>query len=855
MTGETGSGESNPERRGNELPTTAFDSDDLRADDNLDATIAADMSVGCESDSLGDASNRSSKLPQLDGYELLEELGRGGMGVVYRARHEKLDRIVAIKMILAGQFASADSIARFELEAETAARLDHPGIVPIYETGQSGDHHFFSMKLIDGSPLSALLDQFQPDQRKSAELMIKIAQAVQHAHQRGVLHRDLKPANVLIDPDGQPLLTDLGLAKQLDNDSAITQTGLVLGSPGFMSPEQAAGKADVTVAADVYAMGAILYWMVAGRAPITGENAFDVVRRTIEHEPESMREIRSDADRDLNLICLKALQKAPDQRYASADDFATDLQAWLDGEPLSVKPPTLFTSTRRWVQKNFRGVAVGVGTGTICGLWMGLTILLQIAEQQFDTASSLHEQLEAADPPWITEAFAWVKKVPAGLGDSLVPWITVVTAICGIATIGLSKPKRGESGAAPALTATLLSGILAFVISWAWAPIANRAEQASEQDLQLLSDYVFLHPDDRHLAEEVLFQRYPGLPKANSWQRSELMQSKIVSDQISSIPAALWTGLIVTAFIAALPIFASSLFAGLVWHREHRGWKFFWRSLEVAFYASTLMFLMSRSFGDFTGAAPAWHFQLISAVVISAAIGVALKRKSLWLRIPLFLAVFVTSAINVSDTGKVTRSRWIAQNAKTDAELAKALPYLERHLDHSRDRESRFRLATVYARLGEEKKYKKQCKTLLENGNFYRRAVAEQAAKVVLLKPDLHDDLSQAHLLAQWTSQQRAYNSWDYLCRTLSEYRQGNFDDTISWAEKSRKTAISQNAWQRETVIATAHLLESLAYQSQGNDQQSKQSLQLANENFDRESEVSFEAKLTYQILKDELAK
>ena len=207
--------DSDSKRPGNDLPTASFDRSNTNPKDELEPTIA--------SHSQHESNARLPETPDLDGYELQEELGRGGMGVVYRARHKKLDRSVAIKMILAGQFACPESVARFQHEAETAARLDHPGIVPIYEIGQAGENHFFSMKLIEGEPLSALLDQYQPDQRKAAELMIKIADAVQHAHQRGVLHRDLKPANVLVDHDGQPLLTDLGLAKQMDNDSAITQ--------------------------------------------------------------------------------------------------------------------------------------------------------------------------------------------------------------------------------------------------------------------------------------------------------------------------------------------------------------------------------------------------------------------------------------------------------------------------------------------------------------------------------------------------------------------------------------------------------------------------------------------------------
>ncbi len=775
------------------------------------------------------------------------------MGVVYRARHEKLDRAVAIKMILAGQFASPESIQRFELEAETAARLDHPGIVPIYEIGQAGEHHYFSMKLIDGEPLSARLDEYQPDQRKSVELMIEIARAVQHAHERGILHRDLKPANVLIDQDGQPLLTDLGLAKQLDGESEITRTGLVLGSPGFMSPEQAAGKADVTIAADVYAMGAILYWLISGSAPITGKSAFEIVQRTIEHEPESILGLRRDADRDLNLICLKALQKEPGDRYATAEEFAAELQAWLDGEPLSVKPPTVFTWMKRWVRENFRGVAVGVSTGAICGVSLGFIILVQIAKDQLDAANSLYQQLEAAGTPWIANNLSWVESVPTSLRESLTGWITLLTAICGIATIGLTKPKRRESGVAAALSASLLAGILAFVISWAWAPIAERTRKAGNQDLQLLSDYLFTHPDDRQLAEEIIFQRYPGLPKIEPWQRSDLLRQKIASDQASSIPGGLWTGLIVTSFIAAMPLLISSVLASVIWQRQYRGWAFFWRSLEVGYYATTFMFLICRSISSFTGAPPSPHFQVVSALVIVAAIAVALQPKSVWWRVPMFFLVMFSIGINMNDSAKVSNAHWRVDRATSDIELAQIVPYFERQIDFSDDRYRRFQLSIVYAYLGEDEKYLEHARVLSADGNFYRRQIAERTSKVLLLKPELHGDLTQAHLLARWASEQRQFNAWDYLARTLSELRQGNNEATLQWSERCRETAIGQSAWQLDILLATTHLLDALAHKQAGDSAKSAESLSQAQQNYDPNSESGFAAKMSYQILLNEL--
>ena len=843
---------------GNDLPTQAFDGSGSPGitEAGLEETFVQGDSGLLKSDGepLGSqqAVSDGAVMPCLEGYELLEELGRGGMGVVYRARHKKLDRPVAIKMILAGQFASPESIARFQLEAETAARLDHPGIVPIYEIGQSGQHHFFSMKLIDGRPLSALLDEYQPDQRHAAELMIQVAEAVQHAHQRGVLHRDLKPANVLIDQDGQPLLTDLGLAKQMDSESAITQTGLILGSPGFMSPEQAAGKADVTVAADVYAMGAILYWLVTGRAPVTGESAIDIVRKTIDQEPESMRSLRTDADRDLNLICLKALQKDPSERYASADELAADLKAWIAGEPLSVKPPTLLTTTRRWMQKNFRGVAVGLATGTVCGLWIGWTLLMQIAESQIETATSIYEQLQAADEPWIARAFAWIERLPAQLRSNYTRWITVVTAVAGIATIGWSKPKRGDAGVAASLTAAMLTGILAFVVSWAWAPIANNALDASKVDLQLLTDYLFLHPDDRHLAEDVLFERYPGLSDVESWKRSDVFQSKLGSDQSNSIPSGILTGLLVTFFVAAFPVFASGLLASVVWHRGHRGWAYTWRALEIGCYVTTLMFLLCRSLSSFAGAPPLLKYQLLSTVVMGAAVLLALKQQPFWIRIPFFLAVLFTFGINMEDASRVGHASWIAQGARGEEQMLSAAALLERNVAWSKDREQLVRLATLYAYLDKDDDYLRVCDRLLTHSNFYRRSVARDASRVLLLKPHLHDDMQLAHRLAKWASEQKGYQGWDYISRSFSELRLGEGLKAIDWADKAIETAIAQDAWYREMIVAIAEVLKVNAYRLLGEPEEADAAMVRAESAYDPESDVTFDAKLIFEMLREE---
>ena len=278
-------------------------------------------------------------LPALFGdYELLEEIGRGGMGVVYRARQRSLGRIVAVKMLLRRELASAADLARFQSEAEAAARLDHPGIVSVFEVGELERHPFYSMQYVEGTTLARRLAAGPIPARETATLMAQVAEAVHVAHSRGVLHRDLKPSNILIDLDGFPRVSDFGLAKRLEADASVTHTGAILGTPCYMSPEQAAGsRGDVGPASDVWSLGAILYQMLTGRPPFQGSSPMDTLLAVLESDPPVPRSIDRRVDRDLELIALKSLQKPADLRYASAGNLAADLRAYLAGEPVAAR--------------------------------------------------------------------------------------------------------------------------------------------------------------------------------------------------------------------------------------------------------------------------------------------------------------------------------------------------------------------------------------------------------------------------------------------------------------------------------------------------------------------------------------
>jgi serine/threonine protein kinase len=302
---------------------------------------------------------RTSSSPpvSLGDYELLEELGRGGMGVVYRARQSSLPRQVALKLLLDADWASPDEQQRFRREAEVVARLEHPHIVPVYEAGLCDGLPYLSMKLIEGGNLARAVAAGRwpvgekETQRAVAALLVKIARAVHHAHQRGVLHRDLKPANVLLDEQGQPHVTDFGLARRLSDPTYLTPTGTVIGTPCYMAPEQAAGAKDVTTAVDVYSLGAILYELLTGRRPFEGESVLETLLRVQEEEPARPRTLNRRIDRDLESVCLKCLEKDPRRRYRSAEALANDLEGWLRGESVPPRPTRRIGRFMKWVRR------------------------------------------------------------------------------------------------------------------------------------------------------------------------------------------------------------------------------------------------------------------------------------------------------------------------------------------------------------------------------------------------------------------------------------------------------------------------------------------------------------------------
>jgi serine/threonine protein kinase len=338
----------------------------------------------------------------IPGYEILGELGRGGMGVVYKAREIALNRVVAVKLLLTGPHAGSAELVRFRTEAESAARLQHPNVVQIHQIGEHRGQPFLALEFCAGGSLARQRAGMPLHVHQACFLVKKLARAVQVAHDHGIVHRDLKPANVLLTEDGTPKIADFGLAKKLDSVQDLTQSGVILGTPSYMAPEQARGKVkDIGPRADVYALGAILYELLTGRPPFRGSTPLETVFQVLSDEPLAPSKLQPELPRDVEVICLKCLRKDPQRRYGSADALADDLQRFLADEPIRARPPGRSERAWRWLRRRPALVLSSAVSAIllICAgsIWFGLRSYADYRAEQ------LYKELENKTPPrvWV----------------------------------------------------------------------------------------------------------------------------------------------------------------------------------------------------------------------------------------------------------------------------------------------------------------------------------------------------------------------------------------------------------------------------------------------------------------------
>lgn len=417
-------------------------------------------------------------------YELLEEIARGGMGVVFKARQIRLNRIVALKMILAGHFASTEDVKRFQVEAENAAALDHPNILPIYEVGKYRGQHYFTMKFITGRSLAADSRSFFQQPRLAARLLSLVCRAVHYAHERGILHRDIKPGNVLLNQQDEPHVTDFGLARLLDDDKGLTVSGAILGSPKYMSPEQARGDKRLTVASDVYGLGAVMYELLSGRPPFDRGSAVELLEQVRTVEPRPLSKVHAPIDRDLETICLKCLRKEPHERYASALAMAEELERWLAGEPIEARPAGIIERSWRWCRrKPALATAAALAIGATLAAVVTLIVALVIVRASSDANATLASQKQAlADRERGLRQTVQLEAAKRSF-DQATLRMTSEDPARGLLWLARSLAEVSDDGG------DILDALRRRITAWAWAyhPLGGMVEHADHSGLLAIS--------------------------------------------------------------------------------------------------------------------------------------------------------------------------------------------------------------------------------------------------------------------------------------------------------------------------------------------------------------------------------
>jgi tRNA A-37 threonylcarbamoyl transferase component Bud32 len=555
--------------------------------------------------------------PAAAGYELLKELGRGGMGIVYKARQKSVNRLVALKLLLSGSLASADEVQRFRTEAEAAAHLDHPHIVPIYEVGEQNGQPYFSMKLIEGTSLSQHGSHLAKDPRAAVRLLATVARAVHYAHQRGIIHRDLKPANILLEeahrlqPVGLwPYVADFGLAKRIEGDKGLTQSGMIVGTPSYMPPEQVRGAKGLTTAVDVYALGAILYQLLTGRPPFQAETSLDTMLQVLERDPVPPRALNPRVDRDLELICLKCLSKDPQARYGSADALAADLEHWLVGEPLSVRPPTLASLLGLWLRQNFGAAGWAVVIGLAGGLLTGLMCWIVVIQPTLGRSVAAYAHFPSLTPPRL--GVTW--QLPGWFRLALFYGTIVAGTVMGLVTALLVRPKNRAADVAAGAITGLIAGVIAFTLSYGWLLVDFTAVHPVEADLKTLAEAAAAGRTEAVLA------RYPDLRDTPTNERAGLLYHKIRADLITGIPTGIWLGMLYIVGIFGGACTCETMAAGALLRRHGQLGPMVLPYVEIAVPSSILI---CGAFGALAGfyfnlfTLHVWHLSMVAFLVLT----------------------------------------------------------------------------------------------------------------------------------------------------------------------------------------------------------------------------------------------
>lgn len=602
--------------------------------------------------------------PNIPGYEIQRELGRGGMGVVYLAQQLKLNRPVALKVILGG--GDPGQVARFRLEAEAVARLAHPNVVQIHDVGEHEGRLFLALEYVAGGSLADALKRQPMAPRAAASLVADLARGIHAAHQAGIIHRDLKPANVLLaepaagggsattvlpseapapSTRGVPKVTDFGLAKRLEGESQITQSGVIVGTPSYMAPEQASGKPNaVTTLADIYGLGAIFFECLTGRPPFLADSPMETLLQVLQEPAPSPRALNPAVDPDLALICAKCLAKEPKERYGTAEALAKDLERWQVGETISVHAPTVGTALRRWVRQNFGAAGWTVPIGIGYGLIIALLFWFFGRSQMMAVLAKVYAQLPSKPQSWLLSL-----RIPDGWYPMVFLGLFTSMASMGYLAARLIRPRNWQADLTVGLVTGTIASLFFFLSAGSWfldeqllLPILR------QQDLAIRTS-TLIHPSERLADPEVnreqeaaraaFLARHPDFRAIPHAERARIWSNYLVGEMATAGPRALLAGLLFS-FICGLTFCTGSVMIGGLTARRHAGWgRSLLAYLELMLPAA---FLFAELVTQFLG----WYSPRLTPrgpveaalvlVSMAAALVAAIYRWNRWARLGLF---------------------------------------------------------------------------------------------------------------------------------------------------------------------------------------------------------------------------
>jgi tRNA A-37 threonylcarbamoyl transferase component Bud32 len=768
-------------------------------------------------------------------YEIVEEIARGGMGVVYKARHVRLDRLVALKMVLASRLASKADVRRFYFEAESAAQLDHPNIVPIFDVGEDQGQPYFAMKLITGKSLAQHAAEIRGNMPRAAALVARVARAVHHAHERGILHRDLKPGNILIDEQGEPHVTDFGLARRHAEKEGMTQTGAVLGTPAYMPPEQASGKGQVTTASDVYSLGAILYELLTGRPPYVGQNPVEVLLQVVQEDVISPRSVHGDVDRVLERICMKCLSRDPGDRYGSAADLALDLERWSKGEPVSVQQTAVATLFWYWLKRNLRSAAATVLVGVAFGILVGGLFWLAVMNDPVSQIAQGYSHLPESERPWL--AVTWL--APAWLRVAAFFSSVVILSCMGVATALVVRPVNREGAVASGLFSGIIAGITAFVISVGWGPLLILSVFEGRPDLELIANTAVAPTPEEHRRDlERLIERYPHLDRLPAGDRGPALTNRLLADQSFGIPWALCIGIGLALFMFSVP--AVSATPGIVQSLHEKlplsglflsyAEKVFPIVLVIALPLSKLIGYPSPELAGMMDVR--WILFLVALLAVTFL-------AALWRWKPAIRVVFVTASL-----AALGGFGWsIAQAERYSDEYLLTLVRQQQFAEVQTICEERMssekhgplaglKAASIAAWLGDAEGQERVSRTLLSQwADTTDPIIADRVAKACLVRPCSPDVIERAARLADVAvrnGEGHEFEAYFQLVRGMASYRSDNFEGAVRWLHMAQKG-------HRETCRGPALAYEAMVLWHLGDAEQAAERLAQAEE-IDEES-------------------